>query len=409
MIPLLLGLLAMRYLVPRAVSAQGLEGALSAFAGSHTLVVLVALFVILASLVRYWSAWLPGGRYLSSLPNDLVERVPRGRIAEAEAACATLEALESSTIKGRLLQSPAEIQASVASASAELRAELTAGKWSRVARAHEKLRALTGQMRRASRAKLVPYAATLVVAALLALQMRARFLQTYEVNGTSMLPTLTPGELLAGRVAAYAPGRLPQRGDLVVLRVQVDGHEQELIKRVIGLPGDHIGMWGVHPIINGWTLPLCDVGSYYSPDDETARSGDPGARVLMEFLGNEAYLTLQAVQAAPFPEYVVKPGEVFVLGDNRSNSRDSHNFDQGAPRGFPLSDIKAKVTRVLLSRTRRGDVQVSSVLRRPAIVPALEGTDMSDVETRVKSCLAIRPQLTSPPSPQSTALASGAP
>ena len=84
LIPLLFSLLALRYLVPRSRSAQGLEGAFASLGRSHTLWLVVALFLILAWLVRYWRAWLPGGRYLSSLPDELVERVVTTFFAEKQ-------------------------------------------------------------------------------------------------------------------------------------------------------------------------------------------------------------------------------------------------------------------------------------------------------------------------------------
>jgi signal peptidase I len=411
-IPALWSALALRYLVPVSLSATGLEGELASLGRSHTLLVVLSLFLIFTALIRYWRLFLPGGRYLSSLPSDLVERVPRRRVAVCEEASALLRWLESAAGGRWLAGSPAELQQEVARAQTELSADLSRGKWSRVGVAYDNLKELTRRSEGAGVVKNLSFVALLGCAALTALALRATFFQSYEVLGTSMLPSLSGGDLLAGRMLTSAQSaRELKRGDVVVLRVMVDGREQEIIKRVIGLPGDRITMQGVHPVINGWPVPVCAAGAYYSPDDETAmQRGDPGGVVALEFLDGASYLTFQAAPGAPFPEYVVKPGEVFVLGDNRNNSRDSRVFDQGAPRGFPLTDVKAKVQRVVLSRTRRGDIDPASVWRPLGPTLHLDALDTSEEQAGIRRCLAARPAQTNPPSPSaSAALASDAP
>src|SRR3954466_6340977 len=68
--------------------------------------------------------------------------------------------------------------------------------------------------------------------------------QNFRVEGPSMQPTLTTGEYLWVNKAAYYevngafPLGGPQRGDIAVLRPP--NEETDLIKRIIGLPGDHI-------------------------------------------------------------------------------------------------------------------------------------------------------------------------
>ena len=403
LIPLLMSGLVMRYLVPHALTASGLEGVLAELGREHALWLALAWFLLFVGLIRYWQTWLPGGRYLSSLPDELVARVPRRRIAICESASALLVALDRRSALAQLDEWSAERRAAFDAARVELGEVLATGKWSRVPVARAQLAQLAETLPSGTDFKsAAAFAGLLVVVAVFALQVRARVAHVYDVIGTSMLPTLTPGLVLLGDRAAYTHGRLPQRGDVIVIDALVDGKREELIKRVVGLPGDHIGMYGVHPIINGWTVPLCDVGAYYSPDDQTAAAGDPSGRLVMEFLENEAYLTFQAAMPEPFSEYVVKPGEVFVLGDNRNNSRDSRTFDQGVPRGFPLADVRAKVTRVLFGRTRSGQIDPALALRPLSVQPALEGVDMSAVQTQIRSCLAQRPKTARAPS---TALA----
>ncbi len=405
--PLSVSGVSVRYLTPYSITAGGLESAFAGFAREHTLLLALGLFVLLAALFRYWRAFLPGGRYLFALPPELVGRVPRRRLLLCEAAAAELAWLSSAEGQKFLARADLASVAKVSSAEHELRQQLFAGKWSRVERALQHFRsskksAPSGSSRR----KTLPFALAAGVAALLALQLRAHFFQAYEVLGSSMLPAFTPGELLLGKVAAYGPADLPQRGQIVVLHVLADGEPRDIVKRVLGLPGDHIGMIGNVPVINGWPVPVCDAGPYFSPQDESARTGDPSGRLLMEFVGSEAYLTYQTALAEPFPEYVVKPGEVFVLGDNRSNSRDSRNFDAGAARGFPISAIRAKVARVLVSRTTRGLLDPASVWQSLDYSFRLEGTDLSMDESAARRCLALRPKDARPPSAPKLTLAS---
>jgi signal peptidase I len=140
-----------------------------------------------------------------------------------------------------------------------------------------------------------------------ALLMAALFLgvrglaQNFRVEGPSMQPTLTTGEFLWVNKAAYFEwnGQYvlggPQRGDIAVLRSPDTTEDIDLIKRVIGLPGDRLRIQRGEVFINGQPL-------------------------------TEPYIRFQASYNYPFDgqDVVVPAGEYFVLGDNRPNSRDSH-------------------------------------------------------------------------------------
>ena len=110
------------------------------------------------------------------------------------------------------------------------------------------------------------------------------------VDGFSMRPTLQDGEYILVNKLAYKLGE-PQRGDIVVFIFPINP-EEDLIKRVIGLPGDTVAVQNGVVSING--IPT-----------------------------NEPY-----IYAPPAYEgtWQVSPGELFVLGDNRYDSRDSHQW-----------------------------------------------------------------------------------
>jgi signal peptidase I len=110
------------------------------------------------------------------------------------------------------------------------------------------------------------------------------------VDGSSMEPTLHSGEFMIVNRLAYKLGS-PQIGDVVVFHPP-SNPEQEYIKRVIGLPGDRVAIANGQVSVNDQVL-------------------------------DEPYI------ATP-PEYekfmTVPPDMLFVLGDNRNNSLDSHNW-----------------------------------------------------------------------------------
>ncbi len=108
------------------------------------------------------------------------------------------------------------------------------------------------------------------------------------VDGSSMLPTLHDGEFVLVNRLAYRMGT-PTRGDIIVFRSTTEA-DLDLIKRIVGLPGDVVKIGGGRVSINGQTL-------------------------------EEPY-----INAAPnySGEWRVPAGYLFVLGDNRNDSSDSH-------------------------------------------------------------------------------------
>lgn len=130
---------------------------------------------------------------------------------------------------------------------------------------------------------------TVVLSAILFLGINA-ISARIRVDGFSMEPTLHNGEFVIVNKLAYQFGE-PKHGDVIVFRYPRDP-DQEYIKRVIGLPGDRIR------IING------------------------------EVYVNDERIDEPYIAAAPRyqSEWGVPEDSLFVLGDNRNNSSDSHNW-----------------------------------------------------------------------------------
>jgi len=108
------------------------------------------------------------------------------------------------------------------------------------------------------------------------------------VENISMLPTLRPGEFVLVNKMAYKMGDV-QRGDIVVFHYSAT---EDYIKRVIGIPGDMIEIDSEQVRINGQIL------------DEPYISAPPN------YLGT----------------WEVPVDSLFVLGDNRNQSSDSHRW-----------------------------------------------------------------------------------
>ena len=161
---------------------------------------------------------------------------------------------------------------------------------------------------------------TIVLTLIIFLLVRAN-ITMYRVDGTSMTPTLHDGAYLIVNKTVYfhfdknallnwLPGperedqadtylfHQPARGDIVVLNPPLNTNKP-YIKRVIGLAGDRIAIHDGKVYVND--VPL----------DEPYISGPPLYRY-PQGAGNDAY--------------TVPEGHVFVLGDNRNNSQDSHGF-----------------------------------------------------------------------------------
>lgn len=110
------------------------------------------------------------------------------------------------------------------------------------------------------------------------------------VDGSSMEPTLHSGEFVIVNKLSYKFGD-PAQGEIVVFHFPRDP-AQEYIKRVIGLPGDEVVINQGRIFVNNQLI------------DEPYIAAEPG------YEGT----------------WVVPEGHLFVLGDNRNNSSDSHNW-----------------------------------------------------------------------------------
>lgn len=121
------------------------------------------------------------------------------------------------------------------------------------------------------------------------------------VDGSSMEPTLHGGEYVLVNKLSYRVGQ-PDYGDVIVFYYPRDP-EQEYIKRVIGLPGDQVDVSDGRVYVNGQPL-------------------------------EEPYIAAAPVYPG---SWMVPENSLFVLGDNRNNSSDSHSWGS-----VPISYVVGK-------------------------------------------------------------------
>jgi signal peptidase I len=145
-------------------------------------------------------------------------------------------------------------------------------------------------------------------------------------------------------------------------------------------------------------VPSCPVGSYELDLGEGSRFGD----IELEFLGDYSYLIwLERDAAVPHQgPYRVKPGETWVFGDNRDNSADSRAWAEGRGAGVPDRNVKGRAFTVWLSFDAKGGVNWQRFGADLLGAPESSGLSRSDIEGRVRRCLAQRPANTFPPAPR---------
>jgi signal peptidase I len=168
--------------------------------------------------------------------------------------------------------------------------------------------------------------AVLIVALLLAIGVRTFVAQMFFIPSGSMLPTLQIGDrIVVDKLSYHLHG--VDRGDIVVFRRPPLEHAAyaDLVKRVIGLPGDRISSVDGRIYINGH--PLAEP---WLPTPLPVSSPSP----------------LPDAFSLNHP-YVVPAGEYYMMGDNRTDSEDSRYFGpipkslivgKMAFKAWPLSD-----------------------------------------------------------------------
>ncbi|MEG8039540.1 signal peptidase I [Sphingomonas sp. LR60] len=207
--------------------------------------------------------------------------------------------------------------------------------------------------------------------------LRSFIFSPFSIPSESMLPRLLIGDYLFVSKWNYGysrwslpwgipliPGRIfastPTRGDTVVFR-SMGPDDHDVIKRVIGLPGDTIQMRNGQVFLNGQAIPKQRVADFIVPltpnfpaekcgaeFQDVDASGQPICRYprFRETLpGGRSYEVLDQGNlpiADDTDVYTVPAGDVFLMGDNRDDSADSRFAPPEGMGYIPMERIEGK-------------------------------------------------------------------
>ncbi len=196
------------------------------------------------------------------------------------------------------------------------------------------------------------YTESLIVAVVLALCLRFFVISAYKIPTGSMVPTLKVGDFIFayklpyGTPVPFTGGQrwgqtLPERGDVVVFRYP--GNENiNYVKRVVGLPGDHIA-------IKNKILYINDQAASYQPLGDESIRDLPGSEFYSAFIekfdkSTHFVIKSHSDEADFFGPVIVPPGHIFVLGDNRDSSDDSRYWGT-----VPVKNLEGRVILIWMS------------------------------------------------------------
>jgi len=198
---------------------------------------------------------------------------------------------------------------------------------------------------------LVEYSRSFFPIILIVLLIRSFLFEPFRIPSDSMMPTLLDGDFIFVNKFTYglrlpvvnrevvALGE-PRRGDVVVFRLPSDP-STNYIKRLVGLPGDHIVVREKRVYVNGEELPV-RLDGMFEPFAST-----PLAQIGVESLGPIDHRVLYIGDRPSYDfDSIVPDGHLFFMGDNRDNSRDSRFPEVGF---VPVDNVVGKAVRIWLN------------------------------------------------------------
>lgn len=161
------------------------------------------------------------------------------------------------------------------------------------------------------------------------------YLRPYKISGGSEIPTVLVGDQILVNNAAYrlkvpySNAKLfrtssPRRGDFVFLRLPNNPHlKAGFFKRIMGLPGETIGLRENRVLIDGRALPVKPLNP---ADFAWVPTTHPMGSTVWNEDGHWIAFTPGKSEQRNHPPTRLGKGEYFLLGDNRDDSYDSREF-----------------------------------------------------------------------------------
>lgn len=162
--------------------------------------------------------------------------------------------------------------------------------------------------------------------------VRAHEVQAFKIASTSMEPTLESGDYTFADKRYNCPGckAAVRRGDIAIFTYP-NNRTRYYVKRIIGIPGDHVRVQGQSVWVNNKLLTV---------SHQPAINGT----VATEHEDHKQWQVLWTQPAQRGVDITVPPGRVFVLGDNRNRTQDSRAFGT-----VPLRDVVGKERQIWFS------------------------------------------------------------
>lgn len=184
------------------------------------------------------------------------------------------------------------------------------------------------------RNELVEWVKSLAIAVALFLVIRTFLVQAYTIPSGSMEETLLVGDYLMANNAIFGARipftpfkipaiREPQHGDIVVFRPAYNDPVIDVVKRVIGEPGDTVQMIDRVVYRNGEALDEPYIDPAFLPDEPLPRLGTGGYEWHLQYLPESLSPEEYRPTRDSWGPLVVAPDSYLLLGDNRDQSLDS--------------------------------------------------------------------------------------
>lgn len=183
--------------------------------------------------------------------------------------------------------------------------------------------------------------------------LRSFLFEPFRIPSGSLEPTLLTGDFILVNKFNYGVRlpvlhkkiydyRSPSRGDIIVFRWPPNP-SYDFIKRVVGIPGDHISYINKELVVNGKKIPQTFLQKSVAQDESGAEW--PADEKLEDLTGISHHIYVNPTKSShDYQDIIVPPGMYFVMGDNRDDSADSRYW------GFvPEKNIVGKATLVWMS------------------------------------------------------------